>query len=164
MKNQNPYGESGGPAATINESRSLPIARKHRWLYFWAGFAICFFFVLPLVGVVQTSGGLGGAEANAQFQCMSISHAVRAYCRKCGEWPSTLNDLVVKPEHMQPEQWQGPYLEGGAIPIDSWARPFVLISNEEQEAFVVISAGPDGEFGGSDDIIAGSFLAGAKSR
>ncbi len=164
MKNQNPYGESGGPAATINESRSLPIERKHRWLYFWAGFAICFFFVLPLVGVVQTSGGLGGAEANAQFQCMSISQAVRSYCRKCGEWPSTLQDLVVKPEHMQLQQWQGPYLEEGAIPLDPWARPYVLISDKEEGIFAVLSGGMDGEYGGSDNVVAGSFPSRSGAR
>jgi type II secretion system protein G len=50
--------------------------------------------------------------------------------------------------------WAGPYIQGGAIPLDSWGHPFryVRLVKGSKEEYNIISAGPDGTFGTKDGV------------
>jgi general secretion pathway protein G len=52
------------------------------------------------------------------------------------------------------DTWAGPYIQGGALPLDSWGHPFryMRLVKGSKDEYTIISAGPDGTFGPLDDI------------
>ena len=64
-----------------------------------------------------------------------------------GRFPPSLESLI---QNDGAPNWDGPYLRGG-LPVDSWGTPFQYQLKGDRD-YVVISAGPDMQFGTADDI------------
>lgn len=112
--------------------------------------------VIALVAVlaaVVAPNLLGKAtEANrksAGIQLEKISNAVELYRLETGRYPEELDDLVNQPSGV--ERWNGPYIRKQSMLQDPWGNPLVLKVPGDGGAFDVISYGPDGRAGGSDD-------------
>jgi len=64
-----------------------------------------------------------------------------------GVYPATLQSLVTRGSE---SNWRGPYLRDGKLPKDQWNNEFQYTVKEN--GIEIRSAGPDGQFGTSDDI------------
>jgi general secretion pathway protein G len=74
-----------------------------------------------------------------------------------GRYPTSsesLRVLVEKPGGQNAKAWQGPYLDGDAVPKDQWenAWNYRQPGQHNPEGYDLWSNGPDGAEGGSDDI------------
>ncbi len=74
-----------------------------------------------------------------------------------GRFPTSsegLRVLIERPSDDQKKAWQGPYLDGDAIPLDQWGNAwnYRYPGQRRPEGFDLWSNGPDGREGGSDDI------------
>ncbi len=90
-------------------------------------------------------------KRTASLQIGNLATACKLYKLDVGALPSSLQDLLVLPAGMNQKQWQGPYLDGQAIPRDPWGQPFVLVNNPG-ERVSIRSSGPDLQAGTPDDI------------
>lgn len=54
------------------------------------------------------------------------------------------------------KHWRGPYLKSASIPLDPWGNPYRYAYPSEltssEMLYDIVSAGPDGAYGNSDDI------------
>ncbi len=123
-----------------------------------------YFSLVELMVVITIIGLLGGIVAMNVFQnvkeakvattrasIVELMKQVDFYYMGTGKYPSSLNDLVVKPEGVK--GWKGPYLKG-ALSDDAWHNPFVYVVNsgDKTNPYKVYSFGPDGVEGGDDDV------------
>ena len=74
-----------------------------------------------------------------------------------GRYPTSsegLRVLVERPSGQNIKAWQGPYLDGDAVPKDQWENAWNYRQPGQHipEGFDLWSNGPDGAEGGSDDI------------
>ncbi len=87
----------------------------------------------------------------ARQQIQNFSTALGAYHLATGTFPATeqgLNALRVKPEGIEQQAWDGPYLQGD-IPVDPWAHPYQYkFPGEHGDEPDIISLGADGQPGG----------------
>jgi general secretion pathway protein G len=73
-----------------------------------------------------------------------------------GHYPKIEDGLLALIQDPQIANWQGPYLKSASVPLDPWGNPYKydypsqLTSSEF--LYDIISAGPDGAYGTSDDI------------
>lgn len=100
----------------------------------------------------------------AQAQVGNLASAIKMYAADMKIFPSTeegLELLVKAPEdEALARNWDGPYIEGGKLPIDPWGSPFEyeygVTEGETSENVVdfprIFSIGPDRQTGTSDDI------------
>lgn len=104
----------------------------------------------------------------AQAQIGNLAAALKMYAVDMKTFPSTeegLELLVQRPEDENlSRNWDGPYVEGGKLPVDPWGSPFEyefgaeegLDSDEGQTSTTdfprIISLGPDRQTGTADDI------------
>ena len=82
-----------------------------------------------------------------------LRNAIISYRMDVGDYPEDdpgLYALVEAPADA--EDWQpGGYLESTDIPLDGWKKEFIYIRDpEEDQPFVIISFGADGEEGGEE--------------
>lgn len=86
----------------------------------------------------------------ARATITSIAAACRAYQVDTGRLPTSLENLV---RDSGKGGWRGPYLKTPvqSVPADPWGRMF-RYTRKDTPGFSVVSAGPDGEFGTSDDV------------
>lgn len=123
-----------------------------------------YFSLVELMVVITIIGLLGGIVAMNVFQnvkeakigttrasIVELMKQVDFYYMGTGKYPSSLNDLIVKPEGVK--GWKGPYLRGELKP-DAWHNPFVYVVNsgDKTNPYKVYSFGPDGVEGGDDDV------------
>ena len=93
----------------------------------------------------------------AQTQLQNFKLALGRYEIDMGRYPSSsesLRVLVEKPGGQNAKAWQGPYLDGDAVPKDQWenAWNYRQPGQHNPEGYDLWSNGPDGAEGGSDDI------------
>lgn len=105
----------------------------------------------------------------AQAQIGNLAAALKLYAVDMKTFPTTeegLEMLVSRPEDENlARNWDGPYIEGGKLPIDPWGSPFEYEFGMSEEAAGdetaaaadtsfprIISLGPDRQAGTSDDI------------
>jgi general secretion pathway protein G len=73
-----------------------------------------------------------------------------------GRYPSTDEGLLALIQNPQIRNWRGPYLKSVSVPADPWgsvyryAYPSELTASET--LYDIVSAGPDGVYGNSDDV------------
>jgi len=86
----------------------------------------------------------------------TLGTALDMFEQDTGQYPSSeqgLNALIVDP---QVKNWSGPYLKSAAIPLDPWGNPYRYVFPSEltgvESLYDIVSAGPDGVYGNSDDI------------
>lgn len=88
-----------------------------------------------------------GAQRDAAMaQISALETALDAYFIDVGEYPESLAGLVENESDRA--SWNGPYLRRD-VPMDPWGNEYVYEAQGRE--FTLISYGPDGEQGGSDD-------------
>lgn len=93
-------------------------------------------------------------ETSARSQIANLEIALDMFETDNGYYPSGndgLNELISQPNNAT--SWQGPYLKKG-IPVDPWGNNYVYEYPGKQNngGYDIMSMGPDGRVGGSDDI------------
>jgi general secretion pathway protein G len=84
----------------------------------------------------------------ARIQIQGFSAALDLYYLDNGRYPTSsegLNALAQKPDGAT--TWNGPYLNGNAVPKDPWGRPYVYRLPGQRSPYEVVSLGPDGREG-----------------
>ena len=49
------------------------------------------------------------------------------------------------------DNWNGPYLQQNALPLDPWGNPYAYRIPGDKTAYQIVSLGSDGREGGTDD-------------
>lgn len=100
----------------------------------------------------------GGAQVSTAklFVNESIKLPLTSYRIQMGDYPSTaegLQALVTAPGN-HADQWHGPYLADGKLPVDPWGEPYVYRypGVKNKSGYDVYSKGPDKTEGTKDDI------------
>ena len=114
--------------------------------------------VLTIIGLVM---GLVGPRVlgylsesrtkTAKLQIESFSSSLDLFYLDTGRYPTTsegLDALARRPADVT--VWNGPYLKGGAVPLDPWGHPYQYRSPvEHMPPYEIKSLGSDGREGGS---------------
>ena len=85
----------------------------------------------------------------ARLQIASFSNSLDLYYLDVGRYPTAqegLAALVKRPPGV--DVWNGPYLRGGAVPIDPWRNAYVYLAPGAHGAYDLMSYGSDGREGG----------------
>ena len=116
--------------------------------------------ILAVLASIVASRFVGQSQSAkvkaAQTQMTNFNLALNRFEIDMGRFPSTtegLRVLVEKPNDAG-KIWQGPYLDGDAVPKDQWGNDwnYRLPGQHRQDSFDLWSNGPDGREGGDDDI------------
>jgi general secretion pathway protein G len=84
----------------------------------------------------------------AKLQVENIAAAMELHRLDVGRYPSAQEGLQALVAPSGAPRWQGPYLQGGTVPLDPWGRPYrYRIPGTEGRAFDVYSPGPSPESG-----------------
>ncbi|MBX3416075.1 MAG: type II secretion system major pseudopilin GspG [Pirellulaceae bacterium] len=105
---------------------------------------------LAVVGVMQVQRN--SQRDAALTQIATLKQQCRMFKLNVGRYPASLNDLVTVPSGMTPQQWRGPYLQDGRVPLDPWGFPFNYSADEMNDIVNITSNGPDGQMGSADDV------------
>jgi len=86
----------------------------------------------------------------------SIKVPLATYRMNMGTYPSTadgLQALIAAPGN-NTENWHGPYLSDGKLPLDPWNHPYQyrFPGTHNKNGYDIWSLGPDGQDGTADDI------------
>lgn len=118
--------------------------------------------LLLVMAILVVLAGLGtvaytriGNTANiraCKVQIKEIKNNCIAYKLQVGNYPRSLNDLVVLPSGMSEGEWGGPFFQDGKLPKDPWRKDYAYSANEGQDRVFISSNGPDGVKGTADDI------------
>jgi general secretion pathway protein G len=147
----------GSPAALPGR----PVRRRSRS----GGFTILeILVVLAILGLLigVLLNGLTKSYSKAQTQVarlfvqQTMRTALTRYSLDLGTYPTTdegLQSLISAPAD-KADRWQGPYLEGGKIPLDPWGREYKYLSPgaHNKDSYDIWSLGPSGQDGGTDNI------------
>ena len=105
-----------------------------------------------LSGIVVAKFGNRGEKARinaTRASIAAIGSAIEIYQLDTGRFPSSLNNMLTSSGE---PNWSGAYLRGDAAAItDSWGTPFSYKPTSGGD-YKIISAGPDLQLGGADDI------------
>lgn len=86
----------------------------------------------------------------AKIQIQSFASALDLFYLDAGRYPSTAEGLGALVQSVAGiAVWNGPYLKGGAVPLDPWGRPYVYRSPGQHGTYDVLSLGSDGQEGGT---------------
>lgn len=102
-----------------------------------------------LIGLVAPAAlrQLGFARGSiAQQSIQRLGAVLDIYKLDTGSYPTTaqgLNALVQRPAGAA--AWNGPYIQGGAVPVDAWNRPYIYRapSTRQGRDYDLCSQGPD---------------------
>lgn len=92
------------------------------------------------------------SEEAALKQIKTLSNACKLYKLQIGNFPESLEDLVVQPQGMSVVTWGGPYMNGTEVPLDPWQNAYKYSAKEATNQVLISSAGRDSQHGTSDDI------------
>ena len=107
--------------------------------------------VLAMVVVPKFTGRSEQArQTAARTVVTSIAGALDTFEVDTGRYPQSLEELLRQPGNVQ--NWHGPYLS--KMPVDPWGNPYIYRypGQHNPSSYDLLSAGPDGREGGSDDI------------
>ena len=83
-----------------------------------------------------------------QAQLVNLKDAVQRFYMDCSEYPSSLEDLMVKTSNTR---WEGPYLDAKNLPKDGWGNDFVYsCPGADGQPFDILSYGADKTSGGEN--------------
>jgi general secretion pathway protein G len=123
-----------------------------------AGFTLIeMLVVLVIIGLIMALVGprvlsyLSDARTKAaRLQIASFSNSLDLYYLDVGRYPTTqegLAALVKRPPSV--DVWNGPYLKGGAVPLDPWRNTYVYAApGTHGGGYDLMSLGSDGREGG----------------
>ncbi len=104
--------------------------------------------ILAAVAVPRLTGNVEKARNNAAKQGIAvIEGAIDVYEVDNGKLPDSLQNLMTKGNE---PNWDGPYLRKAEGLKDPWGTEFQY--TKQGKTYSVVSAGPDMNFGGADDI------------
>ena len=104
--------------------------------------------ILAAVAVPRLAGNVEKAQRNAAKQGVAvIEGAIDVYEVDNGKLPESLQSLITKGSE---PNWNGPYIRKAEGLKDPWGTEFQYTKLGNN--YTVASAGPDLNFGGSDDI------------
>ncbi|MDL2338723.1 MAG: type II secretion system major pseudopilin GspG [Pseudomonadota bacterium] len=107
-----------------------------------------------LIGLVgpRVLGQLGGAKSKtAAVQIADLEKTLELYKLDVGRFPTTeegLDALIKRPATAN--GWAGPYLKGGAVPMDPWNKPYRYTATGDSQ-IEILSFGSDGAAGGEGE-------------
>ena len=103
--------------------------------------------ILATVAVVHMTGATEDTRREAtRVSIMALRTAVLQYEVKVGEFPESLDQLVVEGD----DDWPGPFLDEEEVPKDGWGNDFHYEILGKR--YRITSAARDGQFGTEDDI------------
>jgi general secretion pathway protein G len=117
---------------------------------------LCVLVILAILAAVVVPKLTGHTEqariAAAKTQIQSFKTALASYEIDTGQFPSTeqgLDALVTNPGNLT--GWRHSYIE--KVPLDPWGHAYIYrCPGSNGKDFDLLSPGPDGQEGGSDDI------------
>lgn len=129
------------------------------------------FYVVVLLGlmllasVFMTLTGKGGKARVSKDSIVvrksldALAIAIGRYHYHTGQFPTQEEGLfILASTQVVKAGWNGPYIHGGKILRDPWKNEYVYIAGENGNPPSLFSAGPDGEPGTGDDILANPAL------
>lgn len=136
--------------------RSAMTIKPHRVSSPEAGFTLIeVLIVLAIIGMIaglvgpRVLGYLSGSKIKAaRVQIEALYSAVDLFYLDTGRYPTAnegLNALIKKPSSVQ--QWNGPYLKAGDVPKDPWGNSYLYKIPGKNEAYTILSTGPEGREG-----------------
>ena len=125
-----------------------------------AGFTLIeLLVVLVILGLLAAVAGprvvgyLGGARSDtARIQLAAFEQALDLYRLDVGRYPSTeegLGVLVRQPGGTN--GWNGPYIDGQAVPADPWGHPYVYRMPGSDGPYDLYTLGADNRPGGTGE-------------
>ncbi len=111
--------------------------------------------VLAGVVVPRFFGRSQEARVSAAKQTIfgTFGIALDLFEQDTGRYPEGLEELIADPGV---RNWHGPYIKSDTIPLDPWGNAYQYSGSSEQSGsegmYDLASAGPDGSFGGGDDV------------
>ena len=89
----------------------------------------------------------------------SIGVALDLFEQDMGRYPTSeegLRVLITAPSQGDAASWRGPYLKSASVPTDPWGQEYQFVYPSQltqmPTLYDLVSAGPDGQFGGEGDI------------
>jgi general secretion pathway protein G len=151
------HGARGNLLIEHRNAQSTPLGRHVQARASRAGFTLIeMLVVLVIIGLIMGLVGprvlsyLADARTRAtRLQIESFSNALDLYYLDVGRYPTTqegLAALVSRPPGL--DVWNGPYLKGGAVPMDPWRNAYVYVAPGAHGSYDLISYGSDGREGG----------------
>jgi general secretion pathway protein G len=144
---------------TSRQERQRSIERLTRWSKSLLMVLLCVFLGTILIvyfagEVEQRERGNRARISGAEVDLANLSTVLSNFEQDCGRYPSTadgLQALLARPSWAK--NWYGPYVEAIALK-DPWERTFIYRcpGTIHPGGFDLISLGPDGVEGTSDDI------------
>lgn len=120
--------------------------------------ALAILGLLVGLSVSNFSGIFDGAQLTTAklFVNESIKLPLTTYRIHMGDYPSTaegLQALITAPSS-RADQWHGPYLQEGKVPLDPWKEPYGYRypGTKNKGGYDIFSKGPDRTEGTKDDI------------
>lgn len=108
--------------------------------------------IMGLVGPRVLSYLSDARAKSAKLQIDSLSAALDLFYLDTGRYPSKSEGLdVLIARKPSVENWNGPYLQQNALPLDPWGNPYEYRIPGDQTAYQIVSLGSDGREGGTDD-------------
>ena len=108
--------------------------------------------ILAALVIPKITGRTEQARKTAAYADINggIKSALGAYEVDNGQYPKSLQDLLVQPSNAK--NWHGPYLD--KLPVDPWGNPYVYYypGKHNPNGYDLLSVGPDGKEGTDDDI------------
>jgi general secretion pathway protein G len=110
---------------------------------------------LAITNVDKIFGGAQG-QATKLFVTQTLKTSLTTYRIHMGGYPTTAEGLqaLVTPPSSRTDKWNGPYIEGGKIPRDTWEEPYQYAypGTRNKDSYDLWSKGPDKQSGTADDI------------
>lgn len=113
--------------------------------------------VVLIIGVLATlimpkvMGRVGTAKTNvAKQKLMVIEEAVKLFRMDYGRFPTTLDELLTRPNDVPEEKWVSPTIKAKDM-LDPWDRPFIYKAPGDHDEFDIYSLGADGQEGGTGE-------------
>ncbi|MCB2053521.1 MAG: type II secretion system major pseudopilin GspG [Geminicoccaceae bacterium] len=112
--------------------------------------------ILGLLGALvgpRVLGYLSSAKSDtAELQIENLAQALDLYRLDTGRYPSSQDGLaVLVSAPSDAAGWNGPYLDGEAVPLDPWGNPYVYEGPEADTSYRLGSLGADGRPGGEGE-------------
>ncbi len=111
--------------------------------------------VLVIIGLIVGMGAVAFGPRQRRAEILAtrgtirvIGGAIDMYHLDNGRYPASPQGLVTAEGWEQ--NWAGPYLQNGRIPLDAWSRDIAY--SKTDIGYQLTSSGPDGQSGTSDDL------------
>jgi general secretion pathway protein G len=120
------------------------------WLAILGILAVGSYFVVPRLIVHGEQARIVAAHFDIKN---GIKAALDQYKVDNGSYPKSLQDLAQRPAAAT--NWNGPYIDPPKLPVDPWGNPYIyhFPGRHDPNPYDLLSAGPDGKEGTSDDIV-----------